>query len=46
MEDEDLQAKKVKEAYGEIEYSEQVAGFQINDRKVHQDDFNSLKFAL
>ena len=46
MEDEDLQAKEINQAYGEIKYSEQVAGFQINDRKVHQDDFNSLKFAL
>ena len=46
MEHEDLQAKEIKEAYGEIGYSEQVAGLQINDRKVHQDDFNSLKFIV
>ena len=32
MEDEDLQAKEIKEAYGEIEYSEEVAGFQINEK--------------
>ena len=32
MEDEDLQAKEIKDAYGEIEYSEEVAGFQINEK--------------
>ena len=32
MEDKDLQAKEIKEAYGEIEYSEDVAGFQINEK--------------
>ena len=32
MEDEDLQAKEIKEAFGEIEYSEEVAGFQINEK--------------
>ena len=32
MEDEDLEAKEIKEAYGEIEYSEEVAGFQINEK--------------
>ena len=28
----DLQAKEIKEAYGEIEYSEEVAGFQIKEK--------------
>ena len=32
MEDEDLQAKEIKEAYGEIEYSEEVVGFQTNEK--------------
>ena len=32
MEDEDLQAKEIKDAYGEIEYSKEVAGFQINEK--------------
>jgi len=32
MEDEDLQAKEIKEAYSEINYSEEVAGFQINEK--------------
>ena len=32
MEDEDVQAKECKEVYGEIEYSEEVAGFQINKK--------------
>jgi len=32
MEDEDLQAKEIKDAYGEIEYSEEVAAFQINEK--------------
>ena len=32
MEDEDLQAKEIKDAHGEIEYSEEVAGFQINEK--------------
>ena len=32
MEDEDLQAKEIKEAYSEIEYSEEVAGFQIKEK--------------
>ena len=40
---EDLQAKEIKEAYGEIEYSEEVRPV-LDKRKVHQDDFNSLKF--
>ena len=43
MEDKDLQAKEIKEAYSEIEYS----GGRFSDkRKVHQDDFNSLKFIV
>ena len=43
MEHKDLQAKEIKEAYGEIEYS----GGRFSDkRKVHQDDFNSLKFIV
>ena len=46
MEDEDLQAKEIKEAYGEIEYSEELGGRFSNKRKVHQDDFNSLKFIV
>ena len=29
MEDEDLQAKEINDAYGEIEYSEEVAAFQM-----------------
>ena len=32
MEDEDLQAIEIKDAYGEIEHSEEVAGFQINKK--------------
>ena len=32
MEDKDLQAKEIKEAYSEIEYSEEVAGFQLNEK--------------
>ena len=32
MEDKDLQAKEIKEGYGEIEDSEEVAGFQINEK--------------
>ena len=32
MEDEDLQAKEINDAYGEIEYSEEVAAFQINEK--------------
>ena len=32
MEDEDLQAKEIKGAYDEIEYSEEVAGFKINEK--------------
>ena len=31
MKDEDLQAIEIKDAYGEIEYSEEVAGFQIKE---------------
>ena len=43
MEDKELQAKEIKEVYGEIEYS----GGRFSDkRKVHQDDFNSLKFIV
>ena len=29
---EDLHTKEIKEAYGEIEHSEEVAGFQINEK--------------
>ena len=32
MEYEDLQAKEIKDAYGEIVYSEEVAAFQINGK--------------
>ena len=32
MENEDLQAKEIKEAYGKVEYSEEVAGFHINEK--------------
>ena len=32
MEDEDLQAKEIKDDYCKIEYSEEVAGFQINEK--------------
>ena len=32
MEDKDSQAKEIKEAYSEIEYSEEVAGFQLNEK--------------
>ena len=32
MEDEHLQAKEIKEAYNEIEYSKEVAGFWINEK--------------
>ena len=31
MKDEDLQAKEIKDAY-ELEYSEEVAAFQINEK--------------
>ena len=42
---EDLQAKEIKEAYGEIDYSEEV-GRLSDKQKVHQHDFNSLKFII
>ena len=32
MKDEDLQAKEIKDAYDEIEYSEEVPGFQIKEK--------------
>ena len=32
MKDEDLQAIEIKDAYGEIEYSEEGAGFQIKEK--------------
>ena len=35
MENEDLLAKEIKEAYGKVEYSEEVAGFQINMISIH-----------
>ena len=43
MEDEDLQAKEIEEAYGEIEYSEEVVcstGFtaHFQRKEMHQDD--------